>query len=197
MTKPNWIVEGCFCKAMLLARISRVMSTDFTYASLVAEAMRALARACGATLTDHATLKPSLAHSARVVLQDRPLSAAVLNAVAGVPSDAIRLFVAGQAAARHPSWEMQSIGRALLVLAEVAFAAVKEPADEVAQARRLAYEADQGGALQEAIAQDRMAFDCALALTVCGSSDGAPLPAVVRRTPPPSLMVGETLFPLV
>lgn len=181
---------------MLLARISRVMSTDFIYASLVAEAMRALARACGATLTDYATLKTSLAHSARVVLQDRPLFAAVLNAVAGVPSDAIRLFEAGQAAARQPSWEMQSIGRALLVLAEVAFSAIQEPTAEVTQARALAYQGDQGGTLQTAIAQDRRAFDCALALTVCGSTDGAGLPAAVRRTPPPSLRAGETLFPM-
>src|SRR6266498_2655108 len=172
MYKPNANVAGCFCKAMLLARISRVLSSQFPYASLVAEAMRALAHGCGATLIDHATLRPSLARASRIVLQECGLSAAVLNAVAGVPSNAIRLFAAGRAAMRHSSWEMQSIGRALLVMGEVTFAAIQEPADDVVQARDHAYQGDEGSALREAIEQDRVAFDCALALTVSGSTDG-------------------------
>src|SRR5581483_656493 len=189
MNEQPYSFEGRFRKAMMLARTSRMMSIEFSFASLVAAAMRAMALACGAVLTDRATLRPSLAQSARVTLQDRDLSAAVLNAAAGDPSDAARLFEAGGVTLRNPSWEMQSIGRALLVLGEVAYAGITNPADEISEARERAYQGEQGDALRAAITQDRRAFECALACFTSGTPDTMALPAAVRATPPPSAPV--------
>lgn len=196
MIEQPYSVQGRFGKAMMLARISRVMSIKFAFASLIASAMRAMALACGAVLTDHATLRPSLAQSARVTLQDRDLSAAVLNAAAGDPSDAVRLFEAGAVTLRNKNWEMQSIGRALLVLGEVAYAGITNPADEISQARERAYQGEQGEALREAIMQDRRAFECALACFTSGTHETVALPAAVRATPPPSAPVDSLLFAL-
>ena len=197
MFKPIIEGEGVFRKAMMLARISRVMSTEYLYSSLVAEALRAIAQGCGATLTDQATLKPSIAHAARVTLQDRALCAAVLNAVAGEPSDAVRLFESGTMALRGTTWEMQSIGRAMLVLGEIAFAAITNPSEAVTSARDAAYQGDQGGELRSVIDKERQAFECSLVLLLSGSNDALPLRDAVRHSPPPSQQAEALLFPLV
>lgn len=186
MLKPILDNKGVFRKAMMLARIARVMSADFAFASLIAEAMRAISQACGASLFDRATLKPSLAHSARVTLQDRGVFAAVLNAAGGLPCEAITLFTSGTMALRDPSWEMQSIGRAMLVLGEIAFVATGDPGEELRGARARAYQGEKGDQLRAIIERGKGAFESSLAMIVSASSEVRATHDVARRPQPAS-----------